>query len=733
MKKKFLLVLIIFFLLLSNKVNAAMGDLRYDVTDLTIIDGKITFKGWAFIHKTHNFVTVNEMNADGTETLKTVTVYDKNNQKITAGGQKITIAAYYNDTLIEAQTIGGQKKVDNKIYNFYYQMYYSQEQDKSDCNYEAYNGTRSGIINSCDEKEDATQCYYEDIGFTIGFDITSEKWKSVPENVDVYFKISATNTDYQGKKNNPLASVTEDLYVRKGVLGSPAFENDYLAINSNSLSNQVKFIATTAWLRNYKNVKIKECMGQTNSIYDIYQSSDINGFENGYSKSNRNAFPKNTFGPGDILINTDDPYSGICHPGNNKVKRAWASWVKPTGTTSFRIKVKNDKKCEVSDPISTGNTGGSNNSSNNGDKITFSCNQKNSSGNNNGNNSGNNIKETFDSKCEELTIKATDRSGNSIRANVKITQTGSVSGLLSPSSIYQGGGFNFGLLYSNTVSWSFINCSKLGNDCSEDDKKIIRQEMAKKIKSLTDFTENLKLEQIEFGSETISDGFMHKSCTDNDDNELTEFKAGQPLTTTCLFHLPESKIESYTGKITYTNGEGSGINNKYYTPMDYFGNYNITIGTISGMSRITDASAKDDSADKNNPWTGNWKGQLTDCLLNVRGRFYSNPSESSSANKKTTYAFIYRPIDIKNPFPNRNAGINWYEWYQSNRNNLEESYKYLQYTVNLDNKNLGIVKSYNKDKNYLSWGNIENNISKFIDEYDFITREETNIPKEGNK
>lgn len=745
MKKKLLLVLIIPFLLLCNKANAAMGDLRYDVTNLTIgTDGTITFKGWAFIHKTHNFVTVYEMSADGEKTSKTVTVRDKDGKEITDGGQRITIAAYYkdtlgSDTLIEEKTTDAQ--TEDKEYNFYCQMYYSQNINKSDCGYKTYNGN-SSIINSCDENKDDTQCYYEDIGFKISFDITSGEWKRVPENADVYFKISATNTDYQRKKSNTSASVTESLYIREGVLGNTTtLENDYLAINSNSLSKQVKFIATTAWLRNCNNKECtdrtkKECKGQTKSEYYISLSNNGLGFENGYLDSDKNNFPKETYGPGEILIKTKPTLGEICEPGYDEVKIAWASWVKPSGETYFKIKVKNDKKCEVSEPNSTGNTGGSNNSTNNGNSLIFSCNQNNNSGNNNGNNSenssGKNIKKKFDSTCNELTVKAND----SIRANVKITQTGSISGLLSPSSVYQGGGFNFGLLYSNTVSWSINSCSKSGIDCNEEDKEKIGQEMANKIKTLGDFTGNLNLGQIKFGKEDIDANFMYKSCTDNDDDNLTNFKKGQSLITTCLFHLPDSVIESYTGKVTYNIGDiGSGINNKYYTPMNYFGNYNITIDTISGMSRITDKSAITDSADKSKPWTGNWNGQLTDCLLNVRGRFYSNPGESSSANKKTTYAFIYRPIDIKNPFPNRNAGINWFEWYKknSNKNKLEESYKYLQYTVNLDNKNLSTVKSYNKDKNYLSWDNIENNTSEFIDEYDFIKRKETNIPKEGNK
>ena len=82
MKKRYLLITIILFLSLLGRANADVGELRYDVTNLTISDnGNITFKGWAFLHKTQNFVTVNKMNNDGKETneiLKQIEVTQSN-------------------------------------------------------------------------------------------------------------------------------------------------------------------------------------------------------------------------------------------------------------------------------------------------------------------------------------------------------------------------------------------------------------------------------------------------------------------------------------------------------------------------------------------------------------------------------------------------------------------------------------------------------------------------------
>ena len=78
MKKRYLLITIILFLSLLGRANADVGELRYDVTNLTISDnGNITFKGWAFLHKTQNFVTVNKMNNDGKETNENIQHSDK--------------------------------------------------------------------------------------------------------------------------------------------------------------------------------------------------------------------------------------------------------------------------------------------------------------------------------------------------------------------------------------------------------------------------------------------------------------------------------------------------------------------------------------------------------------------------------------------------------------------------------------------------------------------------------
>ena len=74
------------------------------------------------------------------------------------------------------------------------------------------------------------------------------------------------------------------------------------------------------------------------------------------------------------------------------------------------------------------------------------------------------------------------------------------------------------------------------------------------------------------------------------------------------------------------------------------------------MDRIIDSAATGDSKEKGKRWTGTWEDTFTNCDINLYTLISGIPK------------FVYRPIDINNPFPNRNAGINWYDWWSVNRN-----------------------------------------------------------------
>lgn len=694
MKKKIFLFLFIIITSLSllENVKAEKGNcgaVRYDVTNLNIRDEKITFTGWAFINCTQNY-----------------TDYKGNDSSIvkSGGGQKIKIRAIDSN----GNQVGSEKEVNGSIvnninYNFYCQQYYFQT-EKSECQ-KAYNGTfpSSGWNNRCTDGVASSQCLYQNIGFSITFN-TSE-W-NVEDGTQIRFQIAVTNRDYQNKYNRSYSN-WETLSLNKAI--KPDIKNNpNIEIVKNSSGESVKVIISEGIFRDINGNYVVETSDGTKGscahvrkdyahcapyswsdavegeVYKI-SSSTIGEFKNGYSASTINEFKilgnTTTYSPGRYIVYVEKGWRGERkrYPGSDKEMVLYASWIKPTG--EFVIKVYNDKKCKPSQP-----------------NIKASCNSSSSS---------------FSSTCEELTVKTNDSNDEiKSKANVKISQTGSITTILTPTNTYAGGGFKFGIMYHNTISWSLVKQYK---GTIED----ITKEMQAKLKE--NFVDGFGLKNVKFGNEQIPDDYFKQNIKCQ---ETGSFTNGNTLTTMCIVYLPNSVVEEYTGKVTYKQGDSLGLNNKYYTPIDWDSNkkYEI-VATIRGMDRLKESSVKADSKDKNKVWTGTWEYTLNGSKDNCDINLYPLYGQPTGGKKNLKYTFIYRPIDLNNPFPNRNPGMNWYDWYNIERNKerLESSYNREQYSITLDSQKTSEIKKYNKDElnkgGYFDWKTIENGQSSFIDKY----------------
>lgn len=694
MKKKIFLFLFIIITSLSllENVKAEKGNcgaVRYDVTNLNIRDEKITFTGWAFINCTQNY-----------------TNYKGNDSSIvkSGGGQKIKIRAIDSN----GNQVGSEKEVNGSIvnninYNFYCQQYYFQT-EKSECE-KAYNGTfpSSGWNNRCTDGVASSQCLYQNIGFSITFN-TSE-W-NVEDGTQIRFQIAVTNRDYQNKYNRSYSN-WETLSLNKAI--KPDIKNNpNIEIVKNSSGESVKVIISEGIFRDINGNYVVETSDGTKGscahvrkdyahcapyswsdavegeVYKI-SSSTIGEFKNGYSASTINEFKilgnTTTYSPGRYIVYVEKGWRGERkrYPGSDKEMVLYASWVKPTG--EFVIKVYNDKKCKPSQP-----------------NIKASCNSSSSS---------------FSSTCEELTVKTNDANDEiKSKANIKISQTGSITTILTPTNTYAGGGFKFGIMYHNTISWSLVKQYK---GTIED----ITKEMQAKLKE--NFVDGFGLKNVKFGNEQIPDDYFKQNIKCQ---ETGSFTNGNTLTTMCIVYLPNSVVEEYTGKVTYKQGDNLSLNNKYYTPIDWDSNkkYEI-VATISGMDRLKESSVKADSKDKNKVWTGTWEYTLNGSKDNCDINLYPLYGQPTGGKKNLKYTFIYRPIDLNNPFPNRNPGMNWYDWYNIERNKerLESSYNREQYSITLDSQKTSEIKKYNKDElnkgGYFDWKTIENGQSSFIDKY----------------
>ena len=317
-----------------------------------------------------------------------------------------------------------------------------------------------------------------------------------------------------------------------------------------------------------------------------------------------------------------------------------------------------------------------------------------------------NSSNTIEQSCSKVTIEVGDNSSEvSARAEFRLSQSGTISNVLTPSSIYQGGGINIGFMYYNTVNWEYVDGFKKGEFI---DENIAKNELLKaikdKIKDANSITNALEIDfsfdpNVKFTNDVNNN--LIKKC---EQTVSGEFDGGK-VTTVCTVFLPVTNIQPYTGKISGISAvEGSGINNKMYTELNYYGLLNF-VSRVSGLNAFKSGSNwsvlynpnKDDSS----------------CQIDVYSRLYA---ERNFGDKSNRYKFVYRPIDLSNPFPSRIAGANWYDWYRklNNKDRLEKSFSRIQYQVTLNPTRVAEIKKYNNGKNYLDWDGFKNGQSDFI-------------------
>lgn len=684
----YLVIILILSFAFSLNVNAARGDLIYEVESVSISDYNIKISGYAFIHRTQNYAVVYKRNADGTVDKNTIV---KNN-----GGQKVKIRVEDVDNPNNYLEKVYDDVDDN--YNFYYQMFYKSFTATEGEYYFDVGTYNNAELNRCNSDNEYTQCYYEDLGFNISFSV-EELLNKFSDDTKLKLYIAAYNNDYG--KYTAYYELKIPMYTGK---------SDYIEVTrGEARSGNVDFIALNAILRN-RDFTIPEvdiygcsdsgsysnCAPTNYSIYKLNEGNFIDGTiittNSTFSINGRQvSFLRNTRGPRMYaLCVQDDGYGhainacsevdkkGYCIDCSGKVMLAYGSWIELTGTNQLEIKIKDLKKCDVTVPSSG----------------ALECNNS----------------KTFNSICNELTVR-TDK-GSTV---VKIEQSGTVSSILTPSKIYAGGGFNLGITYYNTIKWSYVN----GVPSSQEFRDAIEEQMQRKIKDYEEYTSGLKITELKLDGKSYDDSFLAKKCTTNNANDKYYNKE---LTVSCVFYFPESTILQ-NGNVSYKYGAvGEGISNKFYTDINDNGNFKIE-AKISGMDRITSNSSKSDSKDKTKGWTGDWSDTFENCTIEVYPLLVC---PDCGGNGGMSYKFIYRPIDISNPFPNRNPGINWFEWYsiERNKDRLENTYSELQYVANLDNKAIADIKKYNKEHNYLDWDSINSNTEKssFITDNDYIVR-----------
>lgn len=674
MRKKLLLLFVMSFFAFSNVIKGATvcsNDdnkynysannkyaLRYNVTRVGINNSNITFEGWAFILSTNNFRKVD----------------DRGN---VTGGQQIRIRAVAGDNVLETITVNGGGDYD--FFEEYCWKY--NETSNGHVQGQCVTSKKSSTFTCNGEKNSNQDCKYEDIGFSITFD--TSRW-AIDSNTEISFEISAYNDSHKAKNLEADGTPYND-----GWTGWVSLAVDESVISSNYTNGIITakgssgcglFLASSGLLRENDGTKTGLKFVSGLPIGKQWAVYEIAGFDNtknqiATSKKGSGHYKLNYYTSGSVYPPCGSHAASECNKTSYYVP---ASWILTTG--EFKITVQRDR-CDVD---------------NHKDSETLNC------------NAGNKISST----CNRLAIYG-NKNGTSASAVVKIEETGYISNLLTPTSLYNGGGFKFAFTYKNILKWSEVggsrNCDGNASTCND----IINEAMANRVKTLDAFKNNFKLEDVKFDDETINSNLFNIQCS-----QSGSFTNGNSLITTCVVSLPDSVLEDYTGEASYYNSGIANIINKYYVPMNFWGTYKIR-ATFVGLDRLTDNSTVGDSRERGQRWTGTWEMSLSDnqsCNIDVY------PLISS----RNGYKFVYRPIDV-NPlktFPDRNPGFNWYDWWLGsdkafNQNRMKTTYdnEKLQYYSILSNERVAEIKTYNKSRNYLYWDDITNGKSEFVTNY----------------
>ena len=166
----------------------------------------------------------------------------------------------------------------------------------------------------------------------------------------------------------------------------------------------------------------------------------------------------------------------------------------------------------------------------------------------------------------------------------------------------------------------------------------------------------------------------------------TSWEPDTKLTLNLIYNTKKACINVKTAKVTYkyTCDEGTEIegNATYYTPLKQKDNTKFPVSVYIDNVSMTPLV--------------NWRIDY-ECDVTCRQKLYEDPKG---------YKFIYRPINLSNPFPNRFPGVNWYTWYitegNKDKKTLEDSYTKLEYYTELDNRAISKIKEYNKINNYFN-------------------------------
>lgn len=710
MKKKIISIIIILtlFMFINTKEVKAAGsnhELIYDIENFNVTESKITFEGWAFINNYHNY--------GGSNT--TITITAKSGNKSLSG--KTEYNSYRNESL-----------------------------------YQANCDRHKGIGKSCVESHDAatckgtngSSCRYDNVGFKVVFSI-EKLIKQLGDGKTINFELSVT-TNGKTQKNN-IAVSTEASNVKDG----DVIEGKNTIVKISDISDSAtirvgtgRVLATTAgdfawgggfyWAKNVS-YKIKSISNSTRSGFNALKIYEL---EYNYGSTTK--------------CSSEDANGKYgCKKGyaNNKSGNtgwAYASWLQVDGYVKIILGEVDEPTSKCPSPKNS-KPGNLNCSNGNYEQVKLE---------------NVNLVDRFAADYSKYNLKSqecSDHSGSitrTITATACITQSGVATFEIDQGNIYSGGGFYFSANYYSTTKYEFCkrssrynvtmtitdkycdeyssSCKISDTGCGEEGKNACYESCTKTRLSsetkeyeltknseewnlVTEYmntliaepndnatTQSLNSNVVGGGYETIgnwSSSYSHSNSNNWEPGEIVEYSLD--------FNLKRACINRKTSQVRYTTGtcNSSEIDGDilYYIPLKQkAGSFPIKV------------TASDVNVLANQIWKINYE-----CGVSCQQKLYENNG---------SFKFIYRPIDMSNPFPNRSPGNNWKTFmYDVNANKINATNKLnrnnLEYTVTLTPEDISNIKKYNKNaqennKNYTSLKTIDDSgFSYFLDTYGF--------------
>ena len=670
-KKSLLFLCVLFsFFAFSNTV-FAKGELVYDITNLSISDNYITFKGWA---------EINDYNNTGGQNV-TIKIYamkkgDNNTNNWIAAD--LTYHGDYNEALYNANCI---KK---------------PETQGGGC-LEPYNDWP----HECNGKVDSG-CVYDNVGFEAKFEL-KKLFNKYGSGVDITFKIVVKHNS-AGESSSNLGVFKDNANLENG----GTFNGQNYNVKLSNLSSRAKIVVTVGRVRSNENGSF----AQSNSTAFYWENNKTYTIK-GRGISTNNMIKKLSMyqmyytPPNNVSCNYkfDNSVKTYALDGNKCIGWAYATWVQVTGSTSIRLEeVENPLICEVNVNKSLQCENGSFDS---------------------------NCKETINAKTITMAGEGGCGGGTAtVKANVIIKQKGSLEFSLDKGPIYSGGGFKYSLIYNNEVTWDYAENGKKGcpqvvvgywdeqsqscakkivksRECDSDAEydAIVKQAMANKYNGLKNSSAVV----------SMLDSNNIKGPNDNDTgtwsctaSTVTSWAPNTTLKASCKFTLYDAFIDKQTSNVVYGNYEGDKYIAKgsmYFTPIKYPSGQFPVKATFSGLSSINSMK-----------WNATYE-----CGIECQQKLVEDK-----------YLYYFRPISLSEPFPNnRTPGRNWIDWINNEKNkkrllNTYTTSNNLEYTVNLTNTDIANIKKYNEEKNFEGKGYLDNSIdingnSDFIKKYNYFT------------